>query len=64
MISMEAPDFWNSGIISQTVSSLDWRLNGLDAMNDNMGAFFIVVNTPSVVNMALPLGQKTGILSL
>ena len=64
MISMEAPDFWNSGIISQTVASLDWRLNGLDAMNDNMGAFFIVVNTPSVVNMALPLGQKAGILSL
>ncbi len=29
-----------------------------------LSAFFIVVNTPSVVNMALPLGQKTGILSL
>jgi plastocyanin len=64
MISMQAPDFWNSGIISQTVANLDWRLNGLDATNDDMSAFFIVVNTPSVVNIALPLGQKTGIISL
>ena len=64
MISMQAPDFWNSGIISQTVANLDWRLNGLDATNDDLSAFFIVVNTPSVVNLALPLGQKTGIISL
>ncbi len=36
MISMEAPDFWNSGIVSQTVANLDWRLNGLDARNDGI----------------------------
>lgn len=59
---MESPDNWNSGIISQTVAKFHWRLNGLDATNDDLSAFFIVVNTPSVVTIALPFGQKTGII--
>jgi plastocyanin len=64
IISMNAPDYWNSGTVSQTVANLNWRLNGLNAMNDDMSAFFIVVNSPSIMNIALPLTQKTGILSL
>lgn len=63
-ISMQAPDNWNSGIVSQTVSKLNWRLNGLTATNDDLSAFFVVVNLPSLANFALPLGQKTGLLSL
>jgi hypothetical protein len=31
MINMQAPDNWNSGIVSQTVAKLNWRLNGLTA---------------------------------
>lgn len=63
MISIRAPDNWNSGIVSQTVAKLNWRLNGLTATNDDLSGFFIVVNLPSLVNFALPLGQKTGLLS-
>ena len=33
MINMQAPDNWNSGIVSQTVAKLNWRLNGLTATN-------------------------------
>lgn len=64
MISMIAPDNWNSGVISQTVASVNWRLNALDATNDDTSAFFVVANLPSVVNLLLPLGQKSGILSM
>ena len=63
MISMQAPDNWNSGIVSQTVAKLNWRLNGLTATNNDLSGFFIVVNLPSLANFALPLGQKTGLLS-
>ena len=63
-ISMQAPDDWNSGIVSQTVAKLNWRLNGLTATNDDLSAFFAVVNLPSLANLALPLSQKSGILSL
>jgi hypothetical protein len=63
MINIRAPDNWNSGIVSQTVAKLNWRLNGLTATNDDLSGFFIVVNLPSLVNFALPLGQKTGLLS-
>ena len=63
MINMQAPDNWNSGIVSQTVAKLNWRLNGLTATNDDLSGFFIVVNLPSLANFALPLGQKTGLLS-
>jgi len=62
-ISMQSPDNWNSGIVSQTVAKLNWRLNGLTATNDDLSGFFIVVNLPSLANFALPLGQKTGLLS-
>ncbi|MGA8565888.1 MAG: hypothetical protein WB587_14165, partial [Nitrososphaeraceae archaeon] len=63
-MSMQAPNDWNSGIISQTVAKLNWRLNGLTATDDDLNAFFAVVNLPSLANLALPLGQKTGLLSL
>jgi hypothetical protein len=63
MINMQTPDNWNSGIVSQTVAKLNWRLNGLTATNDDLSGFFIVVNLPSLANFALPLGQKTGLLS-
>jgi hypothetical protein len=63
MINMQAPDNWNSGIVSQTVAKLNWRLNGLTATNNDLSGFFIVVNLPSLANYALPLGQKTGLLS-
>jgi len=63
MINMQAPDNWNSGIVSQTVAKLNWRLNGLTATNNDLSGFFVVVNLPSLANFALPLGQKTGLLS-
>ena len=63
VISMQAPDNWNSGIVSQTVAKLNWRLNGLTATNNDLSGFFIVVNLPSLANFALPLGQRTGLLS-
>src|SRR4029078_4460843 len=62
-INMQAPDNWNSGIVSQTVAKLNWRLNGLTATNNDLSGFFVVVNLPSLANFALPLGQKTGLLS-
>lgn len=61
---MVAPDNWNSGIVSQTISNLNWRLNGLDAINNEANAVFAVANLPSLVNTALPFAQKTGIVSL
>jgi len=63
-VSLEAPNSWNSGIISQTIAKLNWRLNGLTATNDDLSAFFAVVNLPSLAKMALPVGEKTGLLSL
>jgi hypothetical protein len=63
-LSMEAPDNWNSGIISQSIAKLNWRLNGLTASNDDLTSFFAVVNLPKLANLALPLGEKTGLLSL
>ena len=63
MINMQAPDNWNSGIVSQTIAKLNWRLNGLTATNNDLSGFFIVVNLPSLANFALPLGQRTGLLS-
>ena len=64
VLSLNAPDNWNSGIISQSISDLSWRLNGLDAFNGDMSAFFVVINSPSLTNIAFPLGQKSGILSI
>ena len=29
-ISMDVPDSWNSGTVSETISKLNWRLNGLE----------------------------------
>jgi len=63
IMNMQAPDNWNSGIVSQTVAKVNWRLNGITATNDDLSGFFIVVNLPSLANFALPLGQKTGLLS-
>ncbi|MGG6461049.1 MAG: hypothetical protein ACM3JQ_06455 [Candidatus Eiseniibacteriota bacterium] len=39
-MSMQAPADWNSGIVSQTVAKMKWRLNGLTATNDDLHAFF------------------------
>ncbi len=64
VLSLNAPDNWNSGIFSQSISNLNWRLYGLDVFNDDKTAFFVVVNSPSYTNFALSLGQKTGILSI
>jgi hypothetical protein len=63
-ISMVAPDSWNSGTLSETISNLNWRLNGLNALNNEGKALFAVANLPSLASTALPLGQKSGILSL
>ncbi len=63
-ISMDSPDHWNSGIISETISKLNWRLNGINAINDDASAFFSIINLPSLSNFALPLVQKTGLFSL
>jgi hypothetical protein len=32
-ISMQAPDDWNSGKLSATILSVDWKLNGIFAIN-------------------------------
>ena len=64
VLSLNAPDNWNSGIISQSIADLNWRLYGLDAFNSDRTAFFVVVNSPPYTNIAVPLGQKTGILSI
>jgi len=63
-ISVETSNSWNSGTISETISKLNWRLNGLNAVNGDGSAFFAIANLPSLANFALPLGQKTGLLSL
>jgi hypothetical protein len=55
MISMEAPESWNSGIISQTIADLDWRVNAVDAFSKDLNAVFAVANLPSIANKALPL---------
>lgn len=58
-ISMEAPDSWNSGTISQTIATLNWRLNALNAVNNDATGLFVVGNLPP-----LPLDQKSEVLSL
>ena len=72
MISMEAPEDWNSGKLSMTVLNLDWKLNGLFATNfatklfgssDVPVAFFAVSNAPSLANAAIPIVQKLGLIS-
>ena len=59
-MSMQAPNDWNSGIISQTVAKLNWRLNGLTATNDDLSAFFAVVNLPSLADLLFPLVKRQG----
>lgn len=72
MISMQAPDDWNSGKLSMTALNLDWKLNGLFATNfatklfgssEESIAFFAVINAPSIANAALPIVQKLGLIS-
>ena len=57
-MSMQAPNDWNSGIISQTVAKLNWRLNGLTATNDDLSAFFAVVNLPNSLTSLSSLWSK------
>ncbi len=65
-ISTQAPDDWNSGKLSATILSLDWKLNGMFATNfatklfggsDESIALFAVVNAPSLANAAIPILQ-------
>lgn len=58
-ISMEAPESWNSGMISETIAILNWRLNALNAANNDASGIFVVGNLPP-----LPLDQKSEALSL
>lgn len=71
-ISMHAPDDWNSGKLSATIVSLDWKFNELFTSNfatsflsttEEPIEVFAVLNSFSWLNMALPFGQKTGLLS-
>ena len=71
-ISMEALDDWNSGKISATILSLDWKLNGVFATNfanklfgsgQEATSFFAVINSPSLVNPAIPFIEKLGLIS-
>lgn len=70
---MEAPDDWNSGKISATILSVDWKLNGLFATNfanklfgsnEEAVSFFAIINAPSLANSAIPFVQKLGLISL
>ncbi|HEX9318920.1 MAG TPA: signal peptidase I [Nitrososphaeraceae archaeon] len=63
-ISIEAPDYWNSGTASATVHNLNWRAYSLAASNDDFSAFFIIVNLPSLANVFVPFGQGTGLLTV
>ena len=58
-ISMEAPDSWNSGTSSETIAILNWRLNALNAVNNDASGLFAVGNLPP-----LPMDQKSEVLSL
>jgi hypothetical protein len=58
-ISMEAPDSWNSGTISETFATLNWRLKALNAVNNDASGLFVVGNLPP-----LPMDQKSEMLSL
>ena len=71
-ISMEALDDWNSGKVSATILSVDWKLNGVFATNfanklfgsgQEATSFFAVMNAPSMVNPAIPFIEKLGLIS-
>lgn len=51
-VSLEAPDDWNSGMISATIHNLGkWRSYGAAATNDDLSAFFVIINLPSLANL-------------
>jgi len=62
-ISLTAPETWNSGTLSVTIPKLDWKLYSLITASDDASSFFVVMNLPSLVNLVLPLGQGTGMMS-
>ena len=62
-ISLQAPETWNSGSLSATILKLDWKVHSLITASDDVSTFFVVMNLPSLVNLVLPLGQGTGMLS-
>jgi hypothetical protein len=71
-INMEAPDDWNSGKLSATILSVDWKLNGVFATNfanklfgsgQDAISFFAITNAPSLVNPAIPFIEKLGLIS-
>jgi hypothetical protein len=63
VISLTAPETWNSGTLSVTIPKLDWKVHSLITASDNASSFFAVMNLPSLVNLMLPLGQGTGMMS-
>ena len=62
-VSFEAPNYWNSGTLSATIPKLDWKVHSLITASDDATTFFTVTSLPSLVNLMLPLGKGSGILS-
>src|SRR5207249_3332425 len=60
-VSLQAPDSWNSGTAAATIHNLNWRAAGLAVTNDDGTAFFVILNSPALVNTILPIGEKTGL---
>jgi hypothetical protein len=58
-VSIEAPDDWNSGTASAAIHDLNWHAYGLAASNDDLSAFFVIVNLPSLSNIVTPFGKTT-----
>src|SRR5262245_34727987 len=60
-ISMEAPESWNSGTISETIAILNWRFTALNAVNNDASGIFVVGN---LLPLPLDQGEKSEALSL
>jgi len=54
-VSFQAPDSWNSGMAAATIHNLgSWRSYGVLTANDDLSAFFIIINLPPLANFGLP----------
>ena len=58
-VSIEAPDDWNSGTASASIHNLNWHAYGLATSNDDLSAFFVIVNLPSLSNIVTPFGKTS-----
>ena len=46
-VTLQAPDGWNSGTASSNIHSLhNWRSYAVAAANDDLSAFFVIINLP------------------